>query len=317
MKKIVLSLALSASLLMGSESILGEFGTSKTNVPSMFSADVGLWYITWDQTSTATDFLQNSSDALNTAYNIDSAAAAMLDLNFNYEFFSANLEYYNSGDVDGLNFDMALLGLIPYVNVELRYVKANFNGDIDVVRASDGATSAGTFESPLEIIDLILYPFNEYIGIGYRTYKYEVPQDFYIINNVTGAMVPSGSGLVDVSYEGSFYTMAVDNKKQVSNRSSYKGLVYSATFGIGKLDPKTDGFGTWTAESDATFYDIQVGYSYKIKSPSGFGYGLGAGYRYNKIDTEANTASNADNYSLMTEFNTEFHGPFIDATISF
>ncbi|MBU0720437.1 hypothetical protein KJ877_03785 [bacterium] len=315
MKKIALSLAFFASLACGNESILGEFDNSTAQKMSGISFDAGMWYMTWDQTSTASDMLLNSSDALDTTYNIENSPAAVANLNMSYRYLSGNFEYYQNKDISGMNLGLSLLELIPYLNLEFRYVKADFKGDIASKLSSGGAISSGTFETKLDIADVIVYPFNEYIGFGYRTYKYEVPQDVYVINNSDGSLVAGGAGLIDISYEGSFYTAVLDNKRMVDTKTNYNGLVYSASFGIGKLKPKASGYEEWITESDAQMFDILVGYSYKTKSDTGFGYGLGAGYRYNKIETTANKTSAT--YSLLTEFNTEFHGPFIDVTISY
>ncbi len=327
MKKIVLSLALGASLLMGTDSIWGEFTTPKDEKPAMISADVGIWNITWDQTSTSADFLQDPSNALGTSYNIDKAPAAVLELNFNYEFVSANAEYFNSDGASGLGFDVALLELIPFINLELRYVKADFEGTLNY-NSTPTTAEFIDFESPLSVLDIIVYPMNKYIGVGYRTYEYEMPQDVYLINNQTNSAILGG--MSDINYKGNFFTVVLDNKKEVNSRKNYNGLVFSAIFGIGELTPETvvnsdfgidaesaDFLNDYLEDSDSTFYDIQVGYSYKVQSDAGFGYGIGAGYRYNKIETTANKASNEDDYSLMTEFNTEFHGPYVDVSVSF
>lgn len=311
MKKIVLSIALCATMLMGSESILGEFGTPTLEKPSMINADVGLWYISWDQTSTSAGALNNPTDAITPTYNIDSAPAVVLALNFNYDYLIANAEYYNSDGANGLNLDLTLLKLIPFLNLEFRYVKADFEGNY-----ADSLGAELEFKSPLEIIDVIAYPFNEYLGIGYRSYSYELPQDFYLVdksNNLVGGV----KGWSDMEYSGNFFTVVLDNKKQVSSRTNYNGLVYSVILGMGKLTPKSldYDYSAYLADSDAKFYDVQIGYSYKNKSNDGFGYGIGAGYRYNKIETSANKADG--DYSLVTEFDTEFHGPFVDITLSF
>ena len=340
MRKIVLSLAVLVSLASASESIIGEFGAPTKHQVSGISLDAGLWYMTWDQTSTASDMLQNSSDALDSTSTIDSAIATAVKLNMNYPYVSANAEYYNGNDIDSFNLDFTLLKLIPFINIEFRYVQSNFNGyfftkpsTITTQQALDTNQYAdGKFESPLKIIDIIIYPFNEYFGLGYRNYDYEVPQDFYLIDNTTNALATTtnapNSGAVDIKYKGSFFTLVADNKKLVQAKSDYNGLIYSAIIGYGKLSPSSltneyvtlsdaQYLNTFVSDNDATFYDISFGYSYKHKSDDGFGYGLGAGYRYNKIETTANKASNSEGYSLITEFNTEFHGPFIDLTISY
>ena len=322
MKKIVLTLSFLVSLLAGDDIILGEFGISKDETKSMFSMDLGVWYITWEQTSTSANVLNSGVNPLNVNYNIDKAPSATLEFSFNYEFLSSNLEYFNADGASGFDFDMSLIELIPYLNFEARYVKADFKGVYSYSGYVDPTLDGhAEFESPLEIIDLIVYPFNKYAGFGYRTYNYEMPQDFYLIKNSTGTHLPVGGevgGLSDMQYNGNFYTVALDNKKEVSSRMNYNGLVYSAMYGIGTLTPKNltySNLDIYTADLDATFFDIEVGYSYKAQFDGNYGLGLGIGYRYNKIDTTANKSD--EDYSLMTEFNSEFHGPYLNISMNF
>jgi len=343
MKKIVLSLAVCASVSFAneglldelgvsaflsseSESILGEFGIPSKQEESMLSVDAGMWYISWNQASTASDMLKNASDAINTTYNIESSLAYVMKLNLKYKYLSWSTEYYNKAsasssadEASGLNIGISLLDYIPYINVEMKYVKADFKGGINAIRASDGATSDGSFATTLNIADIIIYPFNDYLGFGYRSYEYEVPQDLYLIDNSDGTLAGI-SGIDDINYKGSFYTVVLDNKRIVDVKTNDNGLVYSASYGIGKLSPTSTtnaALNKYYAESDAQYYDVLVGYAYKVKSKDSFDYGVTVGYRYNKIVTSANKASNSDNYSLITEFNTEFHGPIINLTLSY
>lgn len=313
MKKIVLGFLLISNLAVANESILGEFTPSKNDTPTLLNVDVGSWYISWHQKSTSSDFLQYPTDALKTSYNIDDALAWVIKADLHYKYLSAGTKYYNTGRVHGLSSRLSLLKLIPYLNIDFRYTKAHFNGDITSSLKSGGALSTGEFNSDLQIMDIVAYPFNDYLGLGYRIYTYDVPQDVYLINNTTNETIEAG--LVDVKYEGDFYTVVFENSKKVSQRKNYNGLLYSFVGGIGKLKPKTDGFDKWTSESDATFYDIKFGYSYKSQFSKAFGAGFGIGYRYNKINTKYNKSDNA--YSLVTEFNSEFCGPFINANINF
>ncbi len=309
--------ALSSNLALANE----DQDEDKKTAEPMFSADIGFWHINWQQTSTSAETLLATSDRINTVYNIEPALAAKLKLSFNYKFISSSTEYFNSDGASGLGVNISLLELVPFVNFELRYLKANFKGKLDAVRQSDSERSSAEFESPLEIIDIIVYPFNKTLGIGYRNYQYEVPQDVYLVNNSTGSLVTAAGvrnmGLVDVSYEGHFVTLILDNKKDVLAQKNYSGFVYSVIVGYGQLKPKTAGFDRWMAASDATFHDIEIGYSFNKQTAGRFGYGIDFGYRYSKIETTANQAKNSDNYSLMTEFNTEFKGPFVDIRVSF
>jgi hypothetical protein len=283
------------------------------------SLDAGAWYMNWKQTSTASGFLKNSSDALDTTYKIDNSVASLVRLNLNYKFLNWNMEYYNNSfssskkdNIKGLNIALSILKFIPHMDVEMRYIKTDFQGTINSKSNSTGEVGSGIFETKLTIMDATVYPFNKYVGVGYRKYKYDVPQDVYIVRNSDDSLI--GAGLIDVSYEGDFYTVSIDNKRLVDREINYNGIVYSASCGIGKLKPKTDGFEKWTTDSDATYYDIFAGYSYKKKSNK-YGYGITTGYRYNKIDTKSNKTSG--DYSLITEFNSEFQGPFINLNFSF
>ncbi len=322
MKKTAIALSLAATLLGAYDSIIGEFGSSETIPQVGINLNAGAWYITWEQTSTSKDFLNNQNDALEVTYDIDPAVAAMVDISLNYHYLIGNLKYYTNSGIQGYDANLALLKFIPFVNFEVRFVNTDFKGKMDAKDKTTGTTDYAEFKSPLEIYDIILYPLNEYIGFGYRSYKYELPQDFYLIDNTTGSIITNNGkqikGWSDIQYSGSFYTAVIDNKKQVDARNIYNGFVYSAIFGIGKLKPKNLEYSildAYTADSDATFYDVSVGYSYKKRTQSGFGYGLGVGYRYNKIETKMNKVDGIA--SLATEFNTLFHGPYMNLNLSY
>jgi len=337
MKKTLLSVALCASVLTASESIIGEMSPSPEVEKNMVSFDVGTWYMNWNQTSTSAEMLSDSTQAIDINYNIDSSMAYVLAFKFDYWYLSGGVEYSNNSlgsgseeSISNLDLGVALLDYIPFLGVELRYVKADFKGKMSAVDASNTDLTTGygssIFETKVDIFDIVIYPFNDYIGVGYRNYNYEFPQDAYVTRDSDGTSIQSG--LVDLAYEGYFYTLAVDNKKQVDKLNSYNGFVYSALFGMGKLTPSalvnertsaSDAavIDAYLGDSDATFYDILLGYSYKTKDDDGFGYGLTAGYRYNKIEADASDSVDNNGYSIKTKFDTEFHGPFINLVVSY
>ena len=339
MKKVVLSSILLTSMLMGSEALLGEFGVPVAQANAMVTLDAGAWFMNWNQTSTSSSMLSDPSQAIDTQYTIDSSMAAVVSLSVSYWYLSGTVEYsdnsFGSGSEDSisnLDIGLALLDYIPYIDVELRYVKSDFKGKMSAKDPSgtDLTTAYGTsnFETKVDIFDLIIYPFNKYVGIGYRNYNYEFPQDAYITRDADGALLANGSGLVDLAYEGYFYTLVFDNKKMVDVKNNYNGLIYSFIAGMGKLTPTalsnertsaTDAafIDTYLGDSDATFYDVLLGYSYKTKDNDGFGYGVTAGYRYNKIETDASDSVNNNGYSMRTKFDTEFHGPYVNLVVSY
>ena len=290
-----------------------------------FNLHTGMWYIDWMQTSTSSNILKSSDIGHDVTYEIENPLAMVVNLNLNYRNIFFNLEYYNNReDIDGVDFNLALLDLVPFVNFELRYIKANFAGkffqkpsNISKEEALETENYASSdFKTPLEIVDMIVYPFNKYIGVGYRLYNYELPQDTYLIKNRDNSLEKIGSS--DLQYKGDFYTLVVDNYKDIESNIDYKGVVYSTIVGIGTLTPKDlkyQDLNKYTTESDATFYDIQLGYRYSSSKQFDFSYGLEIGYRYNKIETKSNKTDGE--YSLITEFSSEFHGPFLDISVKY
>ena len=292
---------------------------------SGFTIDAGAWFISWDQTSTGANLITNKSDGLDVKYTINDSVAAVATLRTNYKLISGSLQYYttkatakDNEEISGLNLGFVAMNFIPNLSTEFRMVKADFKGHIEATERSNGtiaaeSPSSGTFETQLNIWDFIVYPFNDYVGFGYRKYRYDFPQDMYVMRNSDNLGI--SRGLLNVEYDGSFVTLAVDNKRLIDKKTKYNGIVYSITAGVGELEPKAAGFEEWIETSDAKFVDLLLAYSYKHKSKSGIGAGFDIGYRYNKIETTANKHSGT--HSLLTEFITEFHGPFVNLVLSY
>ena len=274
---------------------------------SGFTASVGSWYINWDQTSTSDKMLKNQNDSLDVNYDISASVAAVLTLKANYKLLSAKVEYYSTGmtakkdeKISGLNANLSIVDIIPYMDTEFRLSSANFEGSIQ------SNSSNGTFKTQVNKFDLIVYPFNKYLGFGYRKYSYDFPQDLYLVKNSDDSILTKG--LANVKYDGNFYTVALDNK-----RLKERGFMYSALAGVGKLTPSAVGYDQYLEKSDAKFADLFLGYGITTKK-RGLRLSFIAGYSYNKIETKAQIKDSQD-YTLMTQFNTEFHGPFAQVAI--
>jgi hypothetical protein len=277
------------------------------------SVSLGTWHVMWDQSSTSSDILTNKNDALNVNYDIEDSLASVLTIKANYRLLAMSLEYYSTGvtakddeEVSGLNLGLTVTDLIPYIDTEFRVNSANFKGSILATEQSDGTTasetpSSGKFETQLNIYDFIIYPFNKYVGFGYRKYKYDFPQDMYVMRNSDNSGI--SRGLANIEYSGDFATVIVDNKRRVDD-----GIIYSAMYGQGKLIPKASGYENWLEDSDATLSELFLGYGYKTKN-QGVKFNFVLGYKYNKIETTMNKKDGA--YTLATQFDTEFHGPFV------
>jgi hypothetical protein len=144
------------------------------------------------------------------------------------------------------------------------------------------------------------------LGVGYRKYKYDLPQDVYLVKNSDNTVLING--LIDVEYSGDFITIALDNK-----RLKEEGFLYSAIVGIGQFTPSAEGYDKYLEEQDAKFAELFVGYGV-VTNKRGLRLSLTGGYKYNKIQTDAKLKDNED-YTLMTQFDTELHGPFVQITI--
>lgn len=284
------------------------------------SLDVGAWYMMWDQTSDASNRFSDAN-RINMKYNIDDSMASFASLKGNYKLISAKLEYISTKPTSGsksddemsaVSFGVFGAGLIPNIDVKIDYVGTKFKGSLEATKVSNNDTSSGTFETDLKIWDFAIYPYNKYVGVGYRKYKYEVPQDMYVVNNTTNAVAIAG--LADIDYDGDFVTLTVDNKKQIEPLKTHSGVVYALTVGKGTLDASSVGYEQYLTKSDATFYDLSLAYNYKKKNADYMGYGFDIGYRYNSISTKANQEGS---YSMITEFTSEFHGPFVNMVMSF
>jgi len=325
MKKMLLISIIGANLLYGvgdlKEKITDEDATFLDttyhkiekkwfNTPSGASISVGTWMINWDQKSTSIDMLTNKNSALDVSYDIKSSLATTRGLKANYRLISAKAEYYSTGitakddeEVKGLNIGLSATDLIPYIDTEFRLNSADFKGSIKAKKA-DGtnvAPSNGIFKTQLNIFDFIIYPFNKYVGFGYRKYKYDFPQDMYLLRNSDNTSI--SAGLLNIDYDGSFYTINIDNKRYKNN-----GFIYSLSAGVGTLTPKAKGFEAYIEDSDAKFADAFLGYT-SITLNRGIKFSYTVGYKYNKIQTNAN--KNNKTYTLLTEFNSSFHGPFV------
>lgn len=328
---LALSLLLSSGLLMAETNTtqLEEFNEEETEEERNFgfSANIGTWFVGWDQTSTASNMLSNSADALNVNYNINNSMATAVNFHINYGLVSGNMEYYNDINskkdekTTGASLGLSALDFINNLSTEVRIVKAEFDGQMSGTLPT--ANGEATFETELEVMDFILYPYNHYVGLGYRKYKYDFPQDVYLIRNSDSTTLPiqdkygveHSGGLLNINYKGHFYTLVVDNQRLVSTEDDYQGIVYSAIAGIGKLKPSASGYDEWITESDARFIDASLGYTYNKLGGNNYNLGVTAGYRYNQIKTEASKTSGT--HSLITEFETKFHGPFVKLVYSY
>ena len=315
MKKLTLSLVTSALLT-----------TSSIASDSIVSFDAGVWYMMWNQSDNVGDNSKVSDNVnyADTSYDIDPTVAAVINLKANVAGISGNLEYYNGAissdsgeDVSGYSLGAYTNDLLKIVGVQIKATNANFERGTykyDYKPASTGVDGVAKFKTKTSITEFNIFPYNDYVGVGYRTYKYELPAQFAVVNNG----VVTGVGLLDTKLDGKFIQLTVDNKKQTDAVADFKGFIYSATVGMGSFDTDSvsqAGMDPFLTDMDATFIEAILGYTYNNKDENGFGLGFSAGYRYNQITTEDPNLDQS--LKITTSFDTTFHGPFVNMSLSF
>jgi hypothetical protein len=292
---------------------------------SSFTIDAGVWYMMWDQNNDISNSkVTDHASYAKTDYDIDNTIATVVKLKGNYKLISGSLEYYSGSastktdeDVSSVAFGVFAVGLIPHVNVAFNMTKSTFErGEYtyDYKTPLDTYDGKALFKTNTTIVEMNIYPYNDYLGIGYRNYQYEVPAQFAVVNN--GSVV--NVGLMDTKLNGKFIQLALDNKKQTDKILNYKGIVYSATIGKGTFDMDSvsqPGLDSYLSELDATFVETSIGYTYNNKKSKDLSLGFNAGYRYNKITTDDVNLNQS--VKLTTTFDTVFHGPYVNMVLSF
>ncbi len=275
------------------------------------SVDIGGWYINWTQNSNSGDSFPEN--ALNMDYNIEDSVATVLRLRANYKLIPIEFEYYSSGldsekgqEADGFSMGFSLIDMIPNLDVEFNFLKANFRGELKANYKGE-YPSSGDFETELQILNAIIYPFNQYLGFGYRKYNYEFPQDMYIVENKTGEVLHQG--LANIEYDGYFYQAVFGNKRFYEN-----SLIFNIAVGKGKLESTAEGFNQYLTDLDAEFLEAIIGYNIQEKFLDGYDVDFDFGYKYNYISTKYKTSGD---YNMVTEFSTIFSGPFANMSINF
>lgn len=318
-KIVVLSLLTALSLEAGECNLSGgdSFSLNKivdkwNNSENALDIEAGGWYTSWTQISKSSKIINNG---IKVNYNIDDTLASVVKIRGQYRLLSGSLKYYNSknstgeeGSVKGYSFAASALDFLPCLSAEFRLIRASFDGSINAIAPENGAKSSGTFSTEVKIADIILYPFSNYIGIGYRKYKYDFPLDMYVLENKTKNIIISG--LANVEYDGHFFEVVLDNSRLNQKESKF---IYSISAGVGTLDAKAEGFEQYLTSSNAKFIEAMVGYSFKHQI-SNVKYSINGGYRYNYLSTEYKTEGD---YTMITEFSSKFTGPFLQFAIHF
>jgi len=288
------------------------------------------WFVQWQQTSTAAT--RFGGDAINVDYTIDGAIAhsARIEL----ELFGAGADLNlvelpkgSAGEGQALSYlsmGVNYTELMGNTELHYRFEKGSFTGFINGADNA-GNIGTGTFETDVVSHDVALLT-QWGIGIGYRSFTYEVPQDVYLINTSSRALLQSG--FVDMNYDADFYTLIFTRDELLKKDTANFNLGLELRYGIGTMTPSGD-FLDQTKQAlrdgdlddniiedaDASFLELDV-YAYMPLFPvATVTSELRAGYRSNTLT--ANFGEGSGDYALVTDFETEFSGPYVALSAEF
>ena len=291
-----------------------------------FDVNAGVWLVNWDQVSTASS--KFGSDAISTDYAIEMAPAAALSAKIGFtEFFTSKFEYVETQDDTGKKLSKYAGALGFFINDFTFYsqlYQGKFHGSLSGIKTTAGTSEfgSGTFETNLNLTDFVIFYKN--IGLGYRDFKYELPQDLYLVSAANPSSVIA-SGFEEIKYSGNFAMVAYDSNLGNALEAGWNLALYA---GMGDLKPSgkfledLNANATISAANEgksimnngqAYFIEGNLAYQWVYKR-IGIDWGINAGYKYSKL---AATFDNNANYALVTDFETTLNGPFVELTGEF
>ena len=288
------------------------------------------WFVNWSQKSTAAS--RFGSDAIDVNYSIDGAVAHSARIEATFWKLGTDLNLVqlpegSAGSQQALSYLSAGVNysdLIGETTIGYRYEQGSFQGYISGAD-NDGKTGTGTFETDVTSHDITLIT-KWGLGIGYRAFNYEVPQDVYLVNTSNNTVIESG--FADMHYEANFLTLIFRREELLKPDVAKFNLGLELRYGLGSMTPSGDFVDETKAalrdnniddniieDADASFIEADF-YAYMpliqndiVDSEFRLGY---------RIDTlTAEFGEGSGDYALMTDFETEFSGPYIAVSANF
>lgn len=288
------------------------------------------WFVNWRQISTAAT--RFGSEAINVDYTIDGAIAQSARIEFNLFDLGAELnlvEIPKETAGEGQTLSFLSLGL-NYANffgsteLQYRFEKGSFTGFIDGA-GNGGNAGNGAFETDVVSHDITLLT-SWGVGIGYRSFAYELPQDVYLIN--TNTQVLLHAGFVDMNYDADFYTLFFARDELLKPDAANFNLGLQFRYGIGRMVPSGEFLADTKQalrdgnldddiieDADASVLELDF-YAYMPLFPSErITNEIRFGYRSNTMT--ASFSEGGGDYALVSDFETQFSGPYVAITADF
>lgn len=282
-----------------------------------FSASYSPWYINWKQTSTAAK--RFGKNAINVNYQIDNALAHNVEFTVDAVGFVVSLDFISAQDnavnnsLEQFNAVASTPHLLAGTYLEYRYHSTEFQGSIS---GSDnaGRKSVGTFNSKLTSSDVLL--MTKYgVGLGLRNYDYDLPQDVYLVQSSQPKTIVSSS-FADMNYSGQFYQLVYENSHLLNRPKNKLNIGINARYGIGTLSAKSPFISDIESylnrrvisEANATIAEIDMFAKMNLFDGSKYVADVRLGYRSELIESSFDMLNS---FSIVTDFETHFHGPYL------
>lgn len=292
------------------------------------TARISPWMAAWQQKSTAAK--RFGRDALKVDYSIDTTLILASSFSVRIHDFTFDLEVMDKTESEKegekalsyLSSGFKYAGIGDSLAFEFGYLRGRFNGLFNA-EANDGREGVSKFSTDLVVQDYLLLHDTGF-GLGYRFLNYELPQDVYLVHRSQPNNVLL-SGFENFEYRGDFAQalMRSDDRVVSANQASHTGVnfSYELRLGYGVIEP--GGKYLETAESangklmdkgKSYFYELDVAFYRVFEYTSRRSVRLDLGYRASFLNAEFNAGSE---YSLVTDFETSFKGPYFTLAGSF
>ena len=289
-----------------------------------FSGSYTPWLVNWKQKSTSAS--RFDQDAISVNYAIEDSIAHsaklsidILTIEFDLEVIDVPETNESSADnsLSALNMGLNFTELVGDTYMSYHYTGVKFKGAI-FGDDNQGRTGTGKFETDANTHEVLINTHFG-LGIGYRDFSYDLPQDIYLIHS-TNPNTSLFSGFANVEYTAGFYMARFNNSNLFQAQSDELQIGTNIAYGIGKMEVggdfitgiKSELNTDLVGDADASILEINIYGIMPFFTGYGFTTYLTAGYKSEVITAEY---AELEGYSLVTDFETSFSGPYL--TLSF
>lgn len=289
------------------------------------TASYSPWFVNWEQKSTAAN--QFGSNVIDVDYAIDGAIAHSAILTIEVMGFEADFQLVELPEsaedeqksLSTLSAAINYKDFIGKTSLHYTYSTAEFTGSISGEDGS-GRDGLGTFKTEALSHDISLLT-SWGLGIGFRTFSYDLPQDVYLVKQ-SDPLNPLYSGFNNIEYTADFFQVVFAQDELLNQETAKFNIGLKARYGVGTMKAGgefidgiegEDGINAKViGDGDASFIEFEV-YGYMpINIAKSVDSNVKFGYRSSVMSA---TFKPGETYSLVTDFETHFAGPYVTLDI--